>query len=858
MCKEERYFTQINKISIEIIKKNLWQDLSKRGLLYEFQYHLTPLVDELVCKIFNKVYYSDENFKKVPCAMVAVGGYGRKELYWHSDLDLLIIYEDLIPPFATNMARSIFTPLWDMGFDLGHGVRTIEDCITLCLKDIKTFTSLLDMRLIAGEKKVFEALLNQFQNLLSKNEEEYIIKLNQISEERSKKFTSPQHLLEPNLKEGIGGLRDYHHVLWLRKILFGLHKTPVNINSFDENDFFSEIKTHVDQIGIIRNFLHQLYKTKNDTLRMELQQKLTKSIFGNSENETNSTGKFLGELHHHMSTLRFLAESISATMINKSNFSYKNQKEVLYKDVLEINEDLTPEGIQNLIDKAAKTKGLISIDSIKLIRKFGKLIFSDTTNITNILNYIDKTITENAAYSKILLLANIGILDYAMPEFYEVKNLVQYDTYHIYPVGKHSLETLKFLCEIDKYGTIFEQTIMYEIENKKPLFWAALLHDIGKGSKSHEIVGAIKAQNLLKRGNFENTTIEEVSFLIKHHLLMAETATRKNLNEEKTIVECARTIGTPERAKMLYLLTWADSKSTGPKSWDSWVEYLVQELLIKVLHVFERGNLASKDIMATSQQNLAFAKQLLSEIIPEENFIEFFQAMGIRYSLETPPWEIKLHVEMAMELNALIKNNKSNLVISWKDYSRDGILEFTIVTVDHPGLFSKISGVLTLNGFNILSARAYTWANKIAVDVIELTYPPDPLKLQEKRQQVESDLSDALKGVLDIKQRLARKSSVIKRDSVSYKVSKDPEVIIDNSQSDFFTVVQVYAFDKIGLLYDITRVLHEHNLDIKFAKIGSKGDMVADFFYVKNILGEKLSDLQKIELLKNDILKAIL
>lgn len=857
MHEPEAYLGEGQKGSVENIKKDLWEDLKNKDLLPQFPYKLTSVVDEVVRKIFNKVYYSNTDFRKIPCAIIAVGGYGRGELYWHSDLDLLIIYEDFIPTIGNQIAKLVFTPLWDMGFDLGHGVRTVDDCINLALKDTKTFTSLLDMRFIAGNSGIFQALLNTFEALLVRNKTEYIAQLTQIFHERSKEHSLPQDMLEPNLKEGIGGLRDYHHILWLRKTLFGFSHTPTNLNTISAEDFFSEIREHTDYIGVIRNLLHQLYKRKNDILRMDLQHKLGNAIFCNTT--WNSVGEFLGELYGHMSNLRFLAESISATMIDRSVISDDNRNnKLLHSGVIEIKQDdFSLESFLNSVFIAARDKKQLSIDSIQFMKKMNKSLFAHRDSINYVFEYLDKMITERYSYSMITLLLHLGILDYIMPEFSLIKNMVQYDTYHIHPVGRHSVETLKFLCEIDKYGNIFEQTLMYEIKNKKPLFWAALLHDIGKGSKSHEILGSEKAEELLRRGKIHDTTIEETSFLIKHHLLMAETAQRKNLNEEKTIVECARTIGTPERAKMLYLLTWVDSRSTGPKAWDSWVEYLVQELLIKVLHVFERGNLASKDVAATSRQNITLARQILSEIIPEEKFSEFFQGMGIRYSLENSPWEIKAHVEMAMELKALKRNNRQNFIINWKDYTTDGIIEFTIVTIDHPGLFSKISGVLSLNGFNILAARAYTWANRIAVDVIELTYPPDPLRLQEKFQKVEMDLSEALQGTLDIKHMLSRKSGVIKRDHPSYRPRKVSEVIIDNAQSDFFTVIQVYTTDKIGLLYDITSVLYEHNLDIKFAKIGSKGDMVADFFYVKDTLGQKLLDEEKINQLKNALLKAI-
>jgi [protein-PII] uridylyltransferase len=283
----------------------------------------------------------------------------------------------------------------------------------------------------------------------------------------------------------------------------------------------------------------------------------------------------------------------------------------------------------------------------------------------------------------------------------------------------------------------------------------------------------------------------------------------------------------------------------------------VQDLFIKVLHVLEKGKLASEDFAKLSNRNIQIAKEHLKENIPENIIERIFDAMGVRYTLENTPDEITLHVEMALELDALRKSNKVPLVLNWKDFQREGLLELTTVSEDYPGLFSEISGILTLNNLNILAARAYTWSNKIAVNVLELSYPPDPLKLHNIYRSVENLLQSAIKEELDVSNLLSKKQSPFKHGQIRFESTGKVEVRVNNIESDFFTIVEVYSPDELGLLYKITKTLFQNGLDIRFAKIGTKGEMAADIFYVKEQMGGKITDESKLEELKKSLIEAL-
>lgn len=799
---------------------------------------------------------------KNPPALVAVGGYGRGELCLESDLDMLIAFQNEIPENAKSLSKALFYPLWDGGFDVGHSVRTIEDCLHLAKLDTTVLSSLLDMRFICGSEDVFLSLKERFyKEVINQKEKSLIDRIESALRSSRAAYSDNMAFIEPNLKEGFGGLRNYHYVRWI-SVLNSFSYSTTDSQDRYQMSVLDPLLPHVEFVEATRNILHKKIGRKYDILKLENQPKVAQLCFEAGLVQSGETESFLSILLGHLLEMKFLSDAIAydicnlgdkkRTQINLS--TYKSQE--TYSDSVKESKKQKFKILDECIE-TIRTRERYGLNWIKYVRDGLMEAISDHEGKRLFLSKLSEIIEKDFAHMVYEFLQRVGILENLIEPFGRIKNRVQYDTYHLYPVDIHLFETLRFLCQVEKEGGIFEKTLYHEIKDKKVLLWCALLHDIGKGESRHNIVGAKKAKPILKELGFEKRQMDLCLFLIIQHLLLAETATKRNLNEEKVIIECARKIKNAENAKMLYLLTWADSKATNPRAWNYWVEYLVQDLFLKVLHVFERGQLATPDATTKSTKNLKRAKELLKGVIPGDKMEELFQHMGIRYTLENSAPEIKQHVEMAIELLSLIEKEEQPLVLNWKEYEREKVLELTVVTTDHPGLFSQISGVISLYDLNILNAKAYTWGNGIVIDVLQLTYPPDPLKLQKTLMQIENDMKKAINNELDLPTLLAAKKPLFIPQQMHKKVIRPPKVIINNNESDFFTVIEVQSQDKIGLLYTITNTLLDFGLDIRFAKISTKADLVLDYFYVKDKFGEKLTDRDRIKDLQEALLSRL-
>jgi [protein-PII] uridylyltransferase len=388
----------------------------------------------------------------------------------------------------------------------------------------------------------------------------------------------------------------------------------------------------------------------------------------------------------------------------------------------------------------------------------------------------------------------------------------------------------------------FSLTFFLELSNPEPLFLAGLFHDIGKVGNEHAIKGAEISDNILKRFNYPKDSTEEILFLIKYHLFLVETATRRDLNDEKMVVQCARTIGNAERLQMLYLLTWADSKATGPKAWNEWTSNLVQELFFKTLNILIGGELAT---VGASQKVKQTIERVRSEISRQKKAVaidRFFEIMSPRYLLASRPRDIVRHVEMVQDLKELINNHvASAFSLEVRKNDLEDCFEITFLAKDRPGLFSDVAGVLALNNINILSADIYTWRDGTAVDIFKVTDPPDPINPDKTWQNAKEGLRRVFTGKLSLAYRLGEKGapSILSEDK---RPPRPPQVMVDNRSSDFFTLIEVFADDRVGLLYLITKTLFDLRLDIRIAKIATKGAQIADVFYVRDLEGQKIAD----------------
>jgi len=792
---------------------------------------------------------------RTPFALLAVGGYGRKELSLHSDVDILILFGPRIPDLAKALTEEILYPLWDLGLDLGYGTRTIKDCLRLSKDDFEVLTSIMDARFLCGDSPLFLDLMSGIQKkVVSKRKAAFARWLEDLYQVRKDKHGDASVVLEPDLKEGIGGLRDYHHILWIAKAFFHL-MAPGDLETTGKlsHNEYQGLRHHLRFIWLVRNHLHQLSGRKNDRLSFEYQEKTAPKLGYRDHRELLAVEQFMGDLHASMASVKALNRAFvrahlprerglwkRADLLDVTQGIHVHQGEIGFDSATAIVTN--PLVLMNLFEQSSRTGCPLSLEARRLVTDF--LSFVDDTfrrSKEAVRGFLD-IINGNHAFEVLIQMQEVGFLSAFIPEFARIANRVQFDAYHTFPVGRHSLETLRRLKSIHEQREIFLLDILLEIPDPEPLFLAGLFHDIGKTGKEHASRGAETARRILKRFQYSEETAREVVFLIRHHLLLAETATRRDLNDEKSVVQCARLIGSPERLRMLYLLTWADSMATGPRAWNDWIANLVQELFFKVLKIIAKGELAT---MGASENVLQTLDQVRKELARHDKGMDpepLFDVMSPRYLLASPPRDIVRHIEMVLKMRDSEKTHRGYpFFLEVRENSMEDCSVLTLLATDRPGLFADIAGVLALNSINILSAEIYTWRDGTAVDIFKATRPLDPIHPDTTWQKVRRDLKLTFEGKLSLTYRLGQKraSSVL---SNHEKPSRPPQVVIDNTSSDFFTLIEVFADDRVGLLYLITKTLFDLRLDIRIAKIATKGDQTADVFYVRDLEGQKIED----------------
>lgn len=849
-------------------KTRLLAQCSEGGGISNFQEQYTEIMDQYFRRSLQESSIGPDLFKnKNPFAFVSLGGYGRKELCLHSDIDIMILFTGRIPARAKDLAEEVLFPLWDLGLDLGYGIRNLKDCLSLARKDFEVLTSLLDARFICGDSPLYFALMKNIQKrVISKRSTAFGRWLEDQNKIRMAAFGDASHLLEPDLKEGIGGLRDYHHMLWLARVFFGL-SVPRDLEYMGllSHREYQDLETHRQFILKVRNELHRLSGRKNDRLIFDFQEEIAKKLAYGNRRGFLAVEQFMGHLHTSMYTIKSLHQTYLSTHLPKPRVGKKKFQDVGIAEGLRLDEDQigfdSPKAIlsnplllMEIFEQSARLGLPLSQEARRLVREFlylaGETFLVSETAAGQFLNIMQSPNTLKALDQ----MFETGFLCAYIPEFEQIKDRVQFDSYHIYPVARHVLETVRYLKTLDNEKEVLLLTVFSDLSNPEALFLAGLLHDIGRTGEDHSRRGVTIARKILKRLGYERDATEDILFLIRHHLLLAETATRRDLNDEKVIVQCASTIGNVDRLKMLFLLTWADSRATGPRAWNDWIANLVQELFFKILHTLEGGQLATPDATRRARQTLSRVHRDMAKNMDPDGLEKLLEAMSPRYILETHPQDMLRHLEMFRGFQKRrAEQDPDTFALEAEEKESEGCWEITFMGKDRPGLFSSLSGVLALRHINILSAHIYTWRDGTVLDRFMVTGPLDPIHPEETWEQIRTDLGEIFQGRLSLDRVLGQKAtpSVL---SKSHKPTHRPDVVMDTESSDFFTLIEVFANDRVGLLYQITRTLFELDLDIRIAKISTKADQVADIFYVRDLEGQKIEDEKKLQEIREALL----
>jgi len=810
-----------------------------------------------------------------PFAVVAVGGYGRAELCLRSDVDILLVYERRIPPQALDLAQSLFFPLWDLGFDLGHGFRSIKENYSLARKDFQVFASLLDARFIDGNEKVFAAFKAGFADKVAAKKKKAFSKwLIDANRERLGRFGDASALLEPDLKRGIGGLRDYHQILWLGQVEKGVR----GVDELLRSGMLTEAQAHVLKDNArfllgVRNLLHAESGRRNDRLHLMHQEAIAKALGFEDVGGTLAVEGFMARLHREMAAIKALHASMTAQVgctprrcpgkSKQLSPGVASQDGHLVFDLPRAYPD-DPMALLEIFACSARSGLPLSLAARGFVTGHLHLVRERLSSSPEAARRFVAILTSGRAAAVLEQMMESGFLGAFIPEFGRVQDVVQFDTYHIHPVGWHTIEAVRRLEGSIKPPDRKFAELRAIFDDLSTLLLGVFFHDIGKGlGGGHSEKGEGITRQILYRWGWDEKAADDVAFLVREHLVLFETATRRDLGDESVVAGCAGRVGGERRLDMLMLVTWADAGGTGPGAWTKWSASLLWELHGKVLRMLRRGRLASADAVDKARATLDELRQAAYGTVNEESVERFEGLFPTRYTLSMTAEEILSHVDMVRRLKESVEEAKRTrpggkggtgvVVVETRGIPEGGAWEVAVAAQDDPRLFATIAGVLALHGINIVSAECFLWRDGTVVDVFVVSDPPEHLPRGVFESRVAASVRNAMSGRLSLSYRLTEK----RRSPLARQpLDAEPEIALHNEASDFYTLIEIAAPDRVGLLYDVARAMLNLGLSIQLAKIATYGDQVADVFYVRED-GGKITGNERIREVQHALLTCL-
>jgi [protein-PII] uridylyltransferase len=839
---------------------------------------MTTAMDDLLRALY---WYADaEHGRRAPklnqkISVVARGGYGRGELNPQSDVDLLFLYDYKRGPYAEIVTEIILHALWDAGLIVGHGVRTAKECVRLANEDLKEKTAILDSRFLCGDEKLYAELEKVLiADVLNRNQDKFFATKLEESRKRHAQYGDSIYLLEPQIKEGEGGLRDLHTAMWLAKVKYKVHALEELVQKavITEPEAAEVIEAR-DFLWRVRNSLHFLTGRHFDQLTFEMQERI-EPVLGFKPEEGQAAGAALMRAYYqHASTIHRFAEGLIARVTENSaggRFFRRTPSRRIRAGVLVQGNLLSvaqPDFFQqdplNLLTIYADCQAQnvsLSGSTYQLVRDNLGLIDDRMRRDPRVAAALMTILSARQRVAETLEAMHLsGVLGAIIPEFGNLYARVLHDLYHIYTVDRHSLIAVRELERL-RTGEFKDSTpLLTEVARELPhlplVFLALLLHDIGKGhGHDHHERGASLAAEVSQRLGLNNEEVDLVVFLVRNHLMMSQVAQKGDLDDHTTVQEFAHTVGSIDRLKALYLLTYADMRAVAPKVYNNWRDMLLSDLYLRGLKVLEQGDREAADpARRLATVKAAVRETLLATSAPETEINAFLDDMPDRYFFTVPEEDIVLHFDLMRSLE------DRPLVCRIRHFPELEFSEFIVVARDQPGLFSMIAGALTANNLNILSARITTRTNGVAIDVFRVSHHMGEasMALEEDRWlRVEYDLERIITGRQDIAALVAAAHHV---QSAGRKFVRHvpTEVTVDNRTSEQFTVIDVFTQDRVGLLFAITHTLFRLGLRIHLARISTNADQALDVFYVSDREGHKLDDLDRMRELRTALLEKV-
>lgn len=804
--------------------------------------HLADLVVARACQIAAEGLGAETIASlRANCALVALGGYGRRELAPQSDVDVLFLYGDFSESVARFVEQALLL-LWDIGLVVGHSFRSVEDCVTMAARDPQTRRSLAESRLVAGSGPLLERLNAALQEHVYSSRPQRDAFLEALKLEHEERYVAHGRtvcLQEPDVKQGAGGLRDLHTVLWVAHAAYGCRDFDAlrALDSVSAREL-SQARRSYDFVSRVRNELHFSTGERTDVLSLDRQPLVAAGLGYKPRPGLEPSEAFMREHYHHANELHAFCESFlwRAWGAPKTGGGARRARKVGLFEIRDGQLQLPKDGAG--LDSAARLLEVFSITQERNVAPSDELRLA----VRSHLRLVDRTFRASRAASDALLemlrrpgrvagslrlMHDSGFLGRLLPEFRPITFLVQHDSYHRYTIDEH---TLKALEAVDTVAQGREpdlarfQRVLGQIPDPATLYLGLLLHDVGKGGGGEHVANSVRlAERACARLKLDPAMADDVVFVVRQHLLMSQVSQRRDLAEERVIDSFVATVGSALRLDLLLLVTYADTVAVGPGVWNEWKATVLWELYNQA-----RARLAARKpsgAAAETPERLRerTVQELLAEFAPAVAE-EHLTLMPERYLRAAEPRQIASHLRLVERLG------ERPLAADWRPGRH--YTDLTLCARDRPGLLALIAGTLSAHGLDILSVDVYTRADGIALDTFRLSIigsaqPVGP----ERWPGVEVSLVGALEGDFDVAR--AVDVRVAKEKPRPKKARVVPNAVrFDSDGSASATIVEVRASDQPGLVYRIAHTLATLGLNIVFAKIATEKSQALDIFYV--------------------------
>lgn len=835
------------------------------------------LIDQIVRllhdHVVTNVYPPGNRSTSERITIIAVGGYGRAEMAPHSDVDIGFLTPSRRTPWCEQVIEALLYFLWDLGLKVGQSSRTPDEVVRMAKDDLTIRTALLEARFVWGDEDLYKEVSRRFyKEVVHGTEREFVSEKLEERNQRHKRMGDSRYVVEPNVKDGKGGLRDLHTLYWMGKYIHKVRSAAdlVEVGLLTASEYKSFRRAEGFMLAV-RCHLHIITKRAEDRLTFDLQREVAQRMnfadrpgksaverfmqfyFIQARRVGSLTGIFLAHLDENFAQKRkrsgFFAGFTSRPRMLKGY-------QIFGGKIAAPGDNWFQQDPVRLVEvfQIAEAEGLeIHPETMRMADRDSGLIKADIQNDprANAL-FLDLLSGRNDPESVLRWMNEAGVFGRFVPDFGKVNSQMQFDMYHHYTVDEHTIRAIGLLNRIEKGELKADHPrsshLIHRVSSRRVAYVAALLHDIAKGrGGDHSVLGAQVAEELGPRFGLDEQETAMVAWLVRQHLLMSATAFKRDLTDPKTIEDFVGEVQSLERLRHLMILTAIDIRAVGPGTWNSWKGQLLGELYDNAQERLRLGHMRHG-----REERVAAKKAIVAEALGDKAHLveEYRKVFTDAYWIAEPDDIVARNLVQYDVARGL----QEQLSIHCEYYEARGATLVSVIAADHPGLFYRIAGGIHLAGANIIDARIHTTRSGWAVDNFLVQDPHgDPFREDSQLARIKQSIADALANKVELAPRLAKRPLPISR-SKAFDVQ--PRFIVDNKASNKFTVLEVNARDRPALLNRLARALFEHRLIVHSAHITAYGERAADTFYVTDLMGEKVTRPDRLKSIEQALLEA--